>query len=205
MRKLLVTAATLVAALTLPGLAAAKGPASAAISGPGLNGSLAIGGEGEGPGTPLGTLVDAGGFFPQMYGQSPDPTLGSRPKGTLGPSYAVIYVVPGPNGIKSRVVQQVYPYAGVTPLTYMRPGQSFWGSRKTLGGWFRASPELKNLLVRAGLPATAPPATAASSRTLGLSRTDVIGALVGVLALIVLVAVARPSRRRGWRPLRGAS
>ena len=199
MRRYFVAAVTLVAALTLPSLAAAKGPATASISGPGLDGPLAIGGDGEGAGTPLGTLVDAGGFFPQMYGQSPDPTLRSQPKGTLGPRYRVVYVVPGPNGISSRVVQQVYPYAKATPLSYMRPGQSFWGSRKTLGGWFRASGDLKTLLVRAGLPATAPPSSA------GFSPDPAIGTIAGVFVLLVLVAVARLLRRRRWGPLKGAS
>ena len=199
MRRYLVAAVTLVAALTLPSLAAAKGPASASISGPGLDGPLAIGGDGEGPGTPLGTLVDASGFFPQMYGQSPNPTLRSRPAGTLGPRYMVIYVVPGPNGIKSRVVQQVYPYAKATPLSYMRRGQSFWGSRRTLGGWFRGSRDLKTVLVRAGLPATAPPASA------GFPGAGAIGTILGVFALGVLVAVVRRSHRRPWRPLRGLS
>src|SRR5436305_2659477 len=56
MRRYLVAAATVVVAVMLPSLAAAKGPASASISGPGLDGPLAIGGDGEGPGTPLGTL-----------------------------------------------------------------------------------------------------------------------------------------------------
>ena len=46
-----------------------------------------------------------------MFGQTPDPTLGSGPKGTLGPRYTVVYVVPGPNNILSRVTQFVYPYA----------------------------------------------------------------------------------------------
>src|SRR6266581_3068887 len=124
MRRHLAAAAALAAALALPGVAAAKGPSSASISGPDLGRSLAVRGLGEmGPGTPLGTLVDSGGFFPQMYGQSPDPTLRSQPKGTLGPRYKVIYVVPGPNGVKSRVVQDVYPYAKPDPLTYMKPGQ----------------------------------------------------------------------------------
>ena len=158
MRRHVVVAAVAVAALVLPALAAAKGPASAAIYGPGLAGrSLAISGEGEGgTGTPLGSLVDLGGFFPQMYGQSPDPTLRLQPKATLGPRYRVVYVVPGPNGNRSRVVQQVYPYATPVPLTYMKPKQRFWGSRLTHGGWFSASADLTKLLVRAGLPAKAP-------------------------------------------------
>ena len=83
------------------------------------------------------------GFFPQMYGQTPDPTLRAQPKGTLGQRYTIVYVVPGPNGIKSRVVQSVYPYAKPVPLTYMRPGQTFWGSERAHGGWFVASADLK--------------------------------------------------------------
>jgi NADPH-dependent 2,4-dienoyl-CoA reductase/sulfur reductase-like enzyme len=90
-----------------------------------------------------------------MFGQSPDPTLASRPSGSLGPRYKVVYIVPGPNDIPSRVVQFVYPYAKPVALTFMRPGQPFWEGETTHGGWFRASPGLKRMLVRAGLPASA--------------------------------------------------
>ena len=88
------------------------------------------------PGNPLGTLATAGGFFAQMFGQVPDPTLKAQPKGTLGPRYKVVFVVPGPNNEESRVVQFVYPYAKPVALTYMKPGQTFWDSRKAHGGWF---------------------------------------------------------------------
>jgi hypothetical protein len=152
-----VLALAVVAALALPAAAAAKGPESASISGPGLGRALAVSGDGElGNGTPLGTLVDLGGFFPQMYGQSPSPTTAARPDGTLGPRYRVVYVVPGPNRVKSRVVQLVYPYATPVPLTYMKRGQTFWGNRQTQGGWFRSTPALRTLLVRFGLPKAAP-------------------------------------------------
>jgi hypothetical protein len=152
-----VIAAAAVAMLTLAGGASAKGPASATINGPGLGRSLAVLGEGEGGlTTPLGALVDLGGFFPQMYGQTPNPTFRARPHAVLGPRYRIVYVVPGPNSIQSRVAQDVYPYAKPVPFTYMKPGQSFWGSRKTLGGWFRATRQLKRTLIGAGLPAAAP-------------------------------------------------
>ncbi|SRR6266568_2317947 len=150
-----VIAATLVA-LALPALAAAKGPVSASISGPGLEHALAIKGDGEGPGTSLGALATASGFVAQMFGQSPDPTLASRPSGTLGSRYTTVYVVPGPNDIQSRVVQYLYPYAKPLALTYLKPGQRFWNGRKAHGGWYRASPALKRVLVRVGLPAKAP-------------------------------------------------
>ena len=148
-------AATLVV-LALPAVAAAKGPVSASISGPGLERALAINGDGEMPGTALGTLATASGFFPQMFGQSPDPTLASRPRGTLGLRYRVVYLVPGPNDSRSRVVQHIYPYAKPFALTYMKPGQRFWDGEMAHGGWYRASPALKRMLVRAGLPARAP-------------------------------------------------
>jgi hypothetical protein len=155
MRRHLVVTAAFAVALVFAGVAAAKGPESASISGTGVN-SLAVRGQGEmGPGTPLGALVDLGGYFPQMFGQVPDLTLKAQPKGTLGPRYLVTYVVPGPNGIKSRVVQELYPYAKPVPLTHMKR-QVFWKSQTTHGGWFRASADLKRALVRAGLPAAPP-------------------------------------------------
>ena len=153
MRRQLVAGVVLAAALFLPSVAGAKGPESASLTGPGLeNRSLAVIGQGEmGPGTPLGTLVDSGGFFAQMYGQVPDPTSSVRPRGTLGAQYRVTYVVPGPNGIKSRVVQDIYPFAKPVPLTYMKPGQRFWGTKTAHGGWFRSSVALRRALVQAGL------------------------------------------------------
>ena len=154
MRSYLVGVAAFAAALLLPGAADAKGPSTASITGPGLERQLAVAGQGElGPGTPLGTLVDFGGFFAQMYGQTPTPILRVQPKGVLGPRYTVIYVVPGPNSVASRVVQFLYPYAKPVPLTYMKPGQTYWGTRKTHGGWYRASTTLTRTLVAAGLPA----------------------------------------------------
>jgi hypothetical protein len=153
MRRYLI-AATLVA-LALPALATAKGPVSASISGPGLDRALAIEGDGEGPGA-LGSLATASGFFAQMFVQSPDPTLARRPAGTLGPRYVIVYVVPGPNDIQSRVTQYVYPYAKPRPLSYLKPGQAFWKGERAHGGWYRATAALKRALVRSGLPAKAP-------------------------------------------------
>ena len=153
MRRYLVALAAV--ALVLPALAAAKGPASATITGKGLEHTLTIGGDGEALGTQLGQLTMRSGFFAQMFGQTPDPTLRTRPRGTLGPRYTVVYVVPGPNNIQSRVVQRVYPFAKPVALSYMKPGQPFWEGETTYGGWFRASLALKRILIRAGVPATA--------------------------------------------------
>jgi hypothetical protein len=47
--------AALAVALVLPAAAAAKGPSSASVTGPGLDKALVIRGNGESSGTPLGT------------------------------------------------------------------------------------------------------------------------------------------------------
>jgi hypothetical protein len=154
MRRYFVAAA--VVALALPAAATAKGPASALISGPSPARTLAVTGNGEMPGTPLGTLTNAGGFFAQVFGQTPDPTLRIRPAGPLGPRYRIVYLVPGPDNTSSRIVQLVYPYAKPVALTYMRPGQAVWDGQTTYGGWFRATKGLKQMLVRAGLPTRMP-------------------------------------------------
>jgi hypothetical protein len=126
------------------------------ISGPSPARTLAVTGNGEMPGTALGTLANASGFFAQVFGQTPDPTLRTRPKGTLGPRYKVVYLVPGPHNVSSRIVQLVYPYAKPFALTYMTSGQRVWEGQTTYGGWFLAASSLKQMLVRAGLPAKAP-------------------------------------------------
>jgi len=194
MRTLLVAA--LGAALLLPVAALAKGPSSASVSGPGLLGSVPVPGEGEGGyGTPLGDLVSAGGFFPAMFGQSPDPMSKAKPKGLLGPRYTVTYVVPGPNG-KSTIVQQIYPYAKPDPVTYMKPGQAFWGDQRTYGGWFRGSAQLKAALVRIGLPAS-PPAEGGA----GFWSTGAIAGLAaGLAAALGLAAAGFALLRRRPRP-----
>ena len=154
MRRYLVAAALL--ALLLPALAAAKGPVSASISGPGLASPLKVSGDGEGPETALGTLAMSSGFFAQMFGQTPDPTSTTRPRRALGPRYKVVYVVPGGSDVESRVVQWIYPYAKPVAITHMRANQPFWETERTHGGWYRATADLKRMLVRAGLSRTAP-------------------------------------------------
>jgi hypothetical protein len=141
-------------ALLLPGGAAAKGPSEAKITGPGLSSPLTISGVGEGnTSTALGVLVQDGGFFAETFGQSPSPLLRQEP-GPLGPRYLVTYTVPGPT--LATLEQDLYPYAAGGPVTYMRPGQLFWGDQRTVGGWYRGAMQLKEMLVKAGLPKAAP-------------------------------------------------
>jgi hypothetical protein len=183
MRKLLVLATVVtLAGLAVTAPALAKGPSAASLTGPGLDRALPVKGEGEmGVGTPLGSLVQLGGFFPQMFAEVPDPTTSVRPTADLGPRYRVVYRVPGPNG-NSMVIQDVYPYAK-TPVTYMRSGQGFWGSERTHGGWFVSGPGLKVTLVGIGLPKSAPPPPASG----GSFPWVWLGA--GVLAVLVLLAL----------------
>jgi hypothetical protein len=189
-RALLLAAVAAITALAATAPAAAKGPSSASLTGPGLDHALPVTGNGEGgPNTPLGSLVQFGGFFPQMFAEVPDPTTRTQPTGDLGPRYRVSYRVPGPNGI-STVVQDVYPYAK-TPVTYMSSGQRFWGGNHTHGGWFLADARLKEALVAAGLRET----PLAPGGSFPWAWT-----LVGIAVLVVLLALAL--RRRDIARLR---
>ena len=147
--------AIVLAVLAFPASALAKGPSAATITGPGLKHPLVLFGKESNQSSRLYRLVDAAGFFPATFGQSPDPMLKTRPAGTLGPRYTIVWVVPGPHGVVSRIRQELYPYAKPGALSRMIPGQPFWTTERTYGGWFRGGAELKQVLVGAGLPAAA--------------------------------------------------
>ena len=189
---LLATLGALVA-LTATGTASAKGPSAASLTGPGLGHALRVTGYGEGgTATPLGSLVQLGGFFPEVFGQSPDPTTRARPSRDLGARYRVVYHLPGPSGTNT-VVQDVYPYAKRGPVTHMRAGQRFWGTNRTKGGWFVGEAGLKAALVKAGLPKSPPPAPSNGSFPWAWTVS-------GAVAAIVLLVVAL--RRLGIPRLR---
>jgi hypothetical protein len=174
----------------VPALALAKGPSEASIEGPGLSGSLTLpGGEGNGL---LGDFIMSAGFFPAVFRQSPDPMLEARPQATLGPKYVVTYVVPGPSGKEDLLYQDVYPYAKPDPVTYTEPGQRFWGTEETRGGWFVGLYGLEDQLVKVGLPATAPAATADEDPV----PWTVVAAFAVLGALLVLALGALARRRR---------
>jgi len=150
--------ATVAAALALAGPAAAKGPDQATVAGPGLDDgqiTFASGGGDPGSGTPFAAFVDGTGFFPALFGQSPDPMLAERPSGDLGPVYRVTYRVPGPEGGTFTIRQELYPYAGSGPVTYTPPGQRIFDTTSR-GGWFAAPPSFKQTLVAVGFPRSAP-------------------------------------------------
>jgi hypothetical protein len=192
MKRLLLFAAALGAALLLPTVAGAKGPDRASISGPGLGQAVTIDGDGEGGASPLGILAGEGGFFAQMYGATGPGTLKARPKTMLGPRYLVTYRVPGEDGA-STVQQDLYPYAARGPVSYMSRGQTFWGTQSTVGGWFRGTTSVKQMLVQAGLPATAPPNRAAHAHKLGVALGAGAGVAVAAGALALLYRRRRTS------------
>jgi hypothetical protein len=158
MRRPLLLVAAIAALLSFPAIAAAKGPSTASISGPGLRQAINIEGYGEGGNdTALGILVSEGGFFAQAFGATPAAST-TRPAGTLGARYEVTYTVPGGSNGDSTLRQDLYPYAVGGPATYMPPAQRFWGTQSTPGGWYRGSVLLRQTLVKAGLPILAPTA-----------------------------------------------
>jgi hypothetical protein len=185
-----------IVALALPAAALGKGPSKASLDGPGLSKAITFTGYGESSGTPLGDLAEQAGFFLAAYGQEPDPVLPARPKGNLGPKYTISYDVPDGEGTVFHIQQDVYPYAN-PPVTYMAPGQQVFGMG-THGGWLQADAQLKNTLVSAGLPATAP-----SSSTGGSSSfpTGLVGVLLATLLLAAAITVVV---RRRARPVAAA-
>jgi hypothetical protein len=196
MRRPMLFVAALTALLLFPAAAVAKGPSAATISGPGLSHALTIEGFGEGDSTsPLGILVTETGFFPQAFEQTPSSTTRSRPADRLGPRYDVKYTVPGPNG-DSTLRQALYPYAVNGPASHMTPGQKLWGTQSVPGGWYRGTDTLKRMLVKEGLPATAP--TKRSSRAQAHGRTVAVAAGAGVA--LAAGALALLYRRRRSTP-----
>jgi hypothetical protein len=191
MRTPLALAIALLASLAWPALAAAKGPTAATMSGPGINGSRHFGGDSEGgTGTPLGALTIGGGFFPQAFGQQPDPTLAARPEGDLGPRYEITYKLPG-QGESATLRQDYYPYAKPVPLTHMKPGQTFWDGQRAHGGWFRADSSLRRQL---GLPAQPPTATSSGTHVVRWSAVAGAALLLGAV-ICLLVLRLRPRAR----------
>jgi opacity protein-like surface antigen len=184
----------LVAAALLAPAALAKGPSQATVTGPGLGKTISFKGSGEAGGTALGNLTEYSGFFPAVFGQSPNPMLKGRPVGKLGATFTIHYLVPGGDAqghAKTyRITQLLYPYAIGGAVTYMRPGQAIFG-RKTIGGWYPAGEALKQMLVRGGLPKSAPGGSSGTNLAL-VAGIGIPGALV--LAGAALLVARRRSR-----------
>jgi hypothetical protein len=201
-RLVLALVAVLLVAMLIPAGALAKGASEARIEGPGLDEPISLAGEGRPGGVELMQLAENAGFFPAAFGQIPDPMLRTRPTGEFGPRYTITYVMPGPNGESARIRQDVYPYAKLSPVaypvpgqtvTYMEPGQPFFATEKTHGGWYVATSSLKDSLVGIGLPESPPTGGGGS----GFPWT-VIGAFVafGLVLAVAALLIRRHGQRR---------
>jgi hypothetical protein len=139
--------------LAFPATAFAKGPSEARISGPGLKDPLRLTWPSDGrSGSPMEALVNGGGFFQVAWGGQPNRILKRSPTARLGRRYVVRYLLPRPSGPGDWVRQDLYPFAKGGPVTYTPPRQRMYGTRRALGGWFRAAPRLTRALLAAGLP-----------------------------------------------------
>ena len=181
----------LVFGMTAPS-ALGKGASEATITGPGLGAPITLAGEGQADGELLMQIAEAAGFFPAVFSQTPDPMSAERPAGTLGPKYTVEYVMPGPSNELDTLVQEIYPYATPSPVTYVDPGQPFWTTEETYGGWFVAPSTLTDQLVAAGLPETAP----TGGDTPSDSPWTVLGPVLVLLAVAAMGALAIVMTRR---------
>jgi hypothetical protein len=177
------------AVLAMPSQALGKGPSAATMEGPGGGGGMTFSGD-EGSG-PLGNLTQQSGWFAAVFEQQPNPMLAARPKGDLGPKYTVTYTVPGPDNDTFTITQDVYPYASSGPVTYLAPGQPIF-DMQTRGGWFQAGPDLKETLVAAGLPETAPGGSSDDTSF----PTTTVGLLAFALLLVGATAVLLRRRAR---------
>jgi hypothetical protein len=180
-------------AALLPTAALGKGASEATIAGPGLDRPITLAREGQVDGEALMRIAEAAGFYPGVFQQTPDPMLDARPRAELGPMYTIEYVMPGPRNEQDTLVQELYPYATPTPITYVSGGQPFWSSEVTRGGWFVAGTTLKRLLVDAGLPATAPPIVESPSDSTRrvLAPIGVLIALAAAAGLAVAITRSR--------------
>jgi hypothetical protein len=189
-----IIAFVVLALLTAPGVAVAKGPLSGSVSGPGLAAPIKLGGTGGewDENSPLALLTADTG----IYDQSKHPP---RPAGELGPRYEVRLVFPRHSTGKPDYVvrQRLYPYAENGPTVYTLRGQPIFDDTfRTTGGWYQVP---RVLIKRLDLPARAVPARATvapeSPAGAGPSALWAIAA-AAILALVAWRATAARSRRR---------
>jgi hypothetical protein len=191
------------AALAVPAVAAAKGASEAKLEGEGLEGGGIVfshdSGDGATGGSALNRLAEGSGFYPAVFGQEPSPMEPGRPPGDLGRKYTVTYTMPGPDNALDELRQDIYPYAQGGAVTYVAPGQPFFGGDRTKGGWFRGYADLKQLLVDAGLPATQPTGGTGAAYDVSWPAAALSAVVVALLGT-ALVFVVR--RRPGPLPAR---
>jgi hypothetical protein len=121
--------------------------------------------------------------------------------------YLVRYRVPSLIGGPTRWVEQhAYPFAEPRPVTFVAPGQPFWGrGQRTAGGWYEAGPLLRTTLVDIGVPTgstVSPPAVDTASATPIWFSVGVAAAGIAVVTAIILGLVLLG---RAWSRTRSAT
>lgn len=189
--KVLTTAAII--ALAMVGLAepaAAKGPASITITGPGIDGPIELI---ETVDTDqLRRLMEQSGVW-YATGDLPAP-LGEKPTGELGPSYMLTWVILGPPGTpeEERTIRQlIYPQAENGPIIHTQEVPEGWGQEVL--GWFAAPPTFTETLTSLGTPLTE--ASFDQPNWNGPLFALLIGAAIGILVWRLLRFT--PMRRSG--------
>ena len=193
MRRVMIMAGivALIAVLS-PTSALAKGPSSASIEGPGIVGTIDVGGEpgsGEpGSGGTLAQLAEHAGMFAVGLGVGTTQLSDQRPDGELGPELTVEFTVPGPDNAHDVVVQRLYPWADAGAVTYTEPAQPIMGM-ETIGGWYAGGEPLTAVLTDVGVPAQ-PPSTRPA-------LMPIVAGIIVVCALSLLAVLAlRAARHR---------
>lgn len=191
--------------------ASAKGPSQAVVSGPGIEHHIVVRPPGASTiGADLAALIESSGIFPQLWCRACQDVTAKRPAGPLGPMYVVRYRMSSEltGGSASWVEQHVYPFAAPTPVTFLAPGQAYWG-RRTVGGWYMAAPRLERILVGIGVPKDGQSTPIPIDNGMGdvvttpfwLSVGDILaGVGIFVAGIVGLVVLGHSWRRRTRRP-----
>ena len=180
-----ITALVVLALLTAPGVAMAKGPLSGSVSGPGLADPIKLDGrDAWREGSPLALLTADTG----IYDHSKHPP---RPAGELGPRYDVRLVFPPAYVVR----QHLYPYAEGGPTVYTLRGQPIFDDAfRTTGGWYRVP---RILIKRLHLPARPVPDRATVAAGSGSSPLWAIAGLALLTAVTWrFVRPPRPGRAK---------
>ena len=183
----------------------AKGATQAVITGPGLSQPITLApsmSSGQSTYDPqLEKLAESSGFYLGVWGgrvRGAGRVLADPPAGNLGPRYTITYTMMPVHAKTDEIVQYVYPYAEPRPVTFMPPGQTYWGKNSTVGAWYQAAHvDLKQMLVSLGLPAAAP--TTAPVRAGGASGSGSGGSSPVILALVVVAVLLALAAVVTWR------
>ena len=163
------------------GLAVAKGPSSATVSGPGIDQPI--------------ELLDAAKLRNAEYGASltrlmrqtglwyasGGPNPAAVPPGKLGPAYTLTWVNSGPPGesVASRTItQRLYLDASGGPLIHTPEALEGWGPGTV--GWFAADVSLRDTLTELGVPVQSSVPAASLGYLVALGIATVLIGGVGV-------------------------